>query len=239
MFWLVVASFAPTAAHAAESVLVRRALDGDSLLLADGRQVRLIGINTPEHGEDGTAEQPLARDARALMTSLVANRRVALHFDPERLDRYGRTLAYAVLADGRDAQELMLKQGLAWAVAIPPNLSRLTAYQAAEREARNLRRGVWSLPAYAPVPAEGMTVKDTGFRLVRGRIGRLAQSKALLIFEFSSRMSLVVPRADWQYFAGAPASFAGREVIARGWVTAYNGKLRMRVRHAAMLEAVH
>src|SRR5687767_12005955 len=37
----------------AESVRVTQVLDGDSFRLSDGREVRLIGINTPEFGKNG------------------------------------------------------------------------------------------------------------------------------------------------------------------------------------------
>src|SRR3989344_9086817 len=39
-----------------ESVIVGRAIDGDTLELEDGRTIRLIGINTPEKNEKGYQE---------------------------------------------------------------------------------------------------------------------------------------------------------------------------------------
>jgi endonuclease YncB( thermonuclease family) len=35
-------------------VAVRRAVDGDTLLLKDGRRVRLLGVDTPETKREGT-----------------------------------------------------------------------------------------------------------------------------------------------------------------------------------------
>src|SRR5258706_13154531 len=104
-----------TGARAAddETVSVRWALDGDSLLLTDGRQVRLIGINAPELGKNGVAEQPLAREARDRATALTRGRTVRLVYDRERADRYGRTFANRMLSDGRELPKILLRQSSA------------------------------------------------------------------------------------------------------------------------------
>lgn len=232
---LLFAVFFAVAAPQGEAAQVAQVIDGDTLLLADGRLVRLIGINAPELGKDGAFDEPLARAAQTLVAQLTVGQRVRLEFDREPVDRYGRLLAHVFLPDGRSLQEILLRQGLAFAVAVPPNLARLAAYQAAEEEARRAGRGVWGHPAYAPIPAE--EVRASGFRIVTGRVVRVGHSGFGYFFDLAPHFTLVVEREDWaRYFGGGdPERMRGKTVIARGWVTEYNQQLRLRLRHPAML----
>ena len=234
--FLFLSFVASTSAAGAETVTIRHVLDGDSLILIDGRQVRLIGINAPEFGKDGTPDQPLAKTAHARLTSLVRKKNVVLVLEQEHHDRYGRLLARVRLSDGSDAGERLLREGLAWVIAIPPNLEKLVANLAAEQEARTARRGVWHEPAYAPKPADSLTHRDTGFQLIEGRIRRDGQGRHLMYFDLSSRITLTVPRSDWKkYFKGNPQEWVGRQVVVRGWLTESRDRLRLRVTHPAML----
>src|SRR5215210_9222568 len=59
---------------------VERIVDGDTLVLADGRRVRLVQIDAPEEGEG----ECYAREATATLEKLVpAGSRVTLETDPE------------------------------------------------------------------------------------------------------------------------------------------------------------
>ncbi len=240
-----------TAATArSETVTVRHVLDGDSFVLADGRHARLIGINAPEFGKDGAPNQPLARQARDRLAGMIKGRPVVLGFEAERHDRYERLLAHVALADGTGVEEVLLREGLAWMIAIPPNVDRLDTLRRAENEARSARRGVWREPAYAPKPADKLTRRDTGFQLIEGRIMRTGQGRKMIYFDLAPNVSLAVPREDWKkYFTGKPAEWVGRQVVARGWLTEKRDRdvavaeprtpsrdrLRLRVAHPAML----
>ena len=83
--------------------MVAAAIDGDSLTLADGRTVRLVGIQAPKlpKGRPNFAEWPLARAAQGALEELVAGRPVALAFGGARQDRYGRVLAHLARKIGR------------------------------------------------------------------------------------------------------------------------------------------
>ena len=252
------ALFVPTVPAATEIAEVRHVIDGDTLVLANGKHVRLIGINAPEVGHScqprpatrgavtssrfgkdctPTPDQPLARDARAQLTNLVRRRQVVtLSFEHERQDRYGRLLAHVLLADGQSVEEILLRQGLAWVVAIPPNIEQLSRLQAAEQEARAGQTGIWNETAYKPIPAEQLTSTSTGFYLIEGTVQAWRLRHQVIYFDLAPGVTLVVPNADWKkYFAGKPGDLAGRRVVARGWLTEYKGGLRMRVPHPAML----
>lgn len=237
----------PAAAASTEVVRVRHALDGDSLVLADGRQVRLIGVNTPEINPSSdkrkpVAPQPLAREAQRFTGTRVDGQTVTLHFETERVDRYQRLLAHVTLADGTRLEEALLRAGLGWVVAIPPNINGLARLQAAETEARAARRGVWEKIEYQPVAAERLTTKDAGFLILTGTVRAFRQSARNFYFELTPHVSLLVPREEWKRYFAAPAGpyatpqmLVGRKIVARGWASVYDGKLRLRLAHPAML----
>ena len=76
---------------------------------------------------------------------------VAVVTDPtqDRTDRYGRTLAYLVRADGWDYSVEAARAGAAHSYVYAGNpVSRHDAIAAAERQAREAQRGLWGPPCY-------------------------------------------------------------------------------------------
>lgn len=133
----------PPLAQAAQ-VFVLRAVDGDTLLLEDGRRVRLLGVDTPETKREGTPVQPWGPEAHAFTAGLVEGKTVRLEFDRERHDKYDRVLAY-VYADDQLLNEELLREGLARGLfKFPYSEAMKRRFRAAEREARDARRGIWS-----------------------------------------------------------------------------------------------
>lgn len=231
---------APPACDRSDAYRVARALDGDSLILADGRELRLIGINTPEYGKNAKPNQPLARDAHQALAELVTGRCVTLVSESEPTDRYGRMLAHIVLPDGISAEEVLLRRGLGWMIAIAPNVAWTAKLGTAETEARARRRGVWNHPAFEPVPAEALNRAHTGFLLVQGTVRRVGRSGHAYYFDLAPRVTLRVSHAHWKrYFNGEPDALLNRKLIARGWLTEHKNGLRMRLSHPAMVTFVN
>ena len=114
---------------------MRRVLDGDSVLLTDGNEVRYLGINADE------ADDPFSEKARTLNRRLVEGKQVQLAGDRERHDRYGRILAYVYVGDQFVNAELV-RAGLAHLFLFGP-LREEPALAALQREARAGRRGMW------------------------------------------------------------------------------------------------
>ena len=100
---------------------VAKFVDGDTLILDSGEAIRLVGINTPEMARDGRQAEPLALEARDALAALLADGQVLIEAAAQPLDRHGRTLAYLFRPDGIHVQEVLLREGLASAVAIAPN----------------------------------------------------------------------------------------------------------------------
>ena len=160
---------------------------------------------------------------------------MALSYEQERQDHYGRWLAHTRLQDGDSVEEILLREGLVWAIAIPPNVDQLESLLKAENEARAAGRGVWGESVYRPKLAESLTATDTGFRFVEGTIQKRARGRQVIYFDLAPRVALVVPREDWKKYFIQSDNWIGRRVIARGWLTESRGRLHLRVPHPAML----
>jgi micrococcal nuclease len=126
-----------------EEMRVASVTDGDTLQLEDGRSVRLIGMNTPEIG------QPYYNEATQYAASLVQGQVVGLAYDVQRVDQFGRTLAYVYVGDLFVNLEIV-RAGYANAYTVQPNSVYSAAFLDAEREARNAARGLWT-PSVVPL----------------------------------------------------------------------------------------
>lgn len=120
-----------------ETATVATVVDGDTIELTDGRRVRYIGMNTPEH------DQPYYNEATAANRQLVAGKEVQLEFDVETFDQYGRTLAY-IWVDGAMANFEIVNRGFANVFTVPPNVRYEAQFRAAEQSARAAGRGLWA-----------------------------------------------------------------------------------------------
>jgi endonuclease YncB( thermonuclease family) len=96
----------PTRAPKTRTYLVTRVIDGDTIELGNGSDVRIVGIDTPEVGQCGydAATNNMAR--------LVLNEQVRLTMSDEDTDHYGRWLRY-VNVGPVDAGLQQIKQGFA------------------------------------------------------------------------------------------------------------------------------
>jgi endonuclease YncB( thermonuclease family) len=117
-----------------------KVIDGDSLEVA-GERIRLFGIDAPESRQDcadarGNAYACGREAARELAAAIGQNRVTCMPVDH---DRYGREVARCE-SGGRDLAEAMVRSG--HALDLPQHSGG--RYAAAEREARDGRRGLWA-----------------------------------------------------------------------------------------------
>lgn len=140
---------APSAEYA-EACVVTRVVDADTIRCAGLRaSVRLIGIDAPED-----EQQPQGDAATAALEALVTpGTTLQLERDRDPRDRYGRNLAYAWL-DGVLLNWVLVRQGYAVSVRVAPNFRHAEALEAAEREARTERAGLWGTGGFDCRPAD-------------------------------------------------------------------------------------
>jgi micrococcal nuclease len=142
--WSGGADSAPTAPLAEGNYAVERVIDGDTLLVQGNHTVRLMGVDTPESVKP---EHPVERwgpEATAFTREFIAGRQVRLRFDRERVDQYGRLLAY-VWVEERLLNEELVRAGFArfepqYHYAEPMK----RRFRSAQDEARSAQRGIWS-----------------------------------------------------------------------------------------------
>jgi micrococcal nuclease len=135
---------APPKSLAEGDYQVQRVVDGDTLVLANGARVRLLGVDTPETVKPNTPVQPWGSEASAFAKAFVAGGTVRLTFDSERTDKYDRFLAYVWVGD-RMLNEELLRAGLGKALLQYPYSSAMKRrFRQAEAEAKQARRGMWS-----------------------------------------------------------------------------------------------
>ncbi|MFO7809711.1 thermonuclease family protein [Guyparkeria sp.] len=220
---------APPPELSIESATVSYVNDGDTVRLANGDRLRLVGIDTPELGRDGTDDEPMAREARQVLRTLLAEsrNRVQVVDATEGEDRYGRRLSYLYLPDGRSVQAHLLEQGMAMAVFVAPNLELVDCVMAREQRARRDERGVWSLPAYDPgLPsARGIPEHVQGAAIIRGRVESVGESRRNIWINLEGRVAVRIDKADLERFHGWDFDvLEGEKLRARGWVVHHSNR---------------
>jgi micrococcal nuclease len=126
---------------AATEATVEYVHDGDTLFLTDGRKVRMLGINTPEIGDN---LECYGDEATALLRQLLPKgTHVWVLPDVEPLDQYGRSLLFIYTDDSTNVNLEMLRQGAAEVEMYRPNLMFQAEIEATERSAVDAAAGLW------------------------------------------------------------------------------------------------
>lgn len=120
---------------------VQQVIDGDTIVLDSGEKVRYLLVDAPEitNGKSDCFGQ----EAYQYNHDLVLGQEIALTYDTECRDAFGRLLAYVEAADG-EVNTLLVDRGFACYLHIPPNgEARADEFASLELGARQGRRGMW------------------------------------------------------------------------------------------------
>jgi micrococcal nuclease len=126
---------------------VQRVSDGDTFVATvRGRRerIRVIGVDTPESVDPNRPDEPYGQEASDFAKHYLDGETVRLAGDAEPRDRYGRMLAYVWLEDGTFWNALLVAEGYAQQLTIPPNVTYADLFRRLAREARQLDRGLWA-----------------------------------------------------------------------------------------------
>jgi micrococcal nuclease len=126
---------------------VQRVTDGDTFVATvRGRRerIRVIGVDTPESVAPNRPDEPFGEEASDFAKRYLDGATVRLAGDAEPRDRYGRMLAYVWLTDGTFWNALLVAEGYAQQLTIPPNVTYAGLFRRLVGEARREDRGLWA-----------------------------------------------------------------------------------------------
>ena len=130
---------------------VIRVIDGDTIVVqvnGHPETVGLIGVDTPETKDPRKPVEYFGKEASRFTASLVKGQRVRLEIQtsPTSRDKYGRLLAYVFRqSDNLLLNKEIIRQGYGHAYTkyyFDPG--RMDEFRAAERSAREQKRGLWA-----------------------------------------------------------------------------------------------
>jgi micrococcal nuclease len=113
---------------------VTRVISGDSIDV-EGERVRLACVSTAKRGEAGFFE------SRDFLADLILGDKVELIDGRSGDDEYSRSLKYVYLRGGISVNELMVREGYAWA---DENGGKCDRFVEIESEARKRNKGIWN-----------------------------------------------------------------------------------------------
>jgi endonuclease YncB( thermonuclease family) len=231
---------------------VKAVIDGDTVVLHDGRQVRLVGIQAPKLplGRADFDAWPLSAEAKTHLESMVQGKAVELRLAAQAMDRHGRVLAHVVLpsqgsGDRVWVQGAMLAAGLARVYTFPDNRLLAAEMLALERQARADGSGLWGLPYYALRNEDNVRFDVGSFQIVEGRVLHVARIKDRVYLNFGANwrtdFTLKVMTRDEPAFVENGIDLMGltdRRVRVRGWVISENGPM-IELDHPQRLEVLN
>ena len=199
------------------------------LRLADGRLVRLIGV---EAASQTPGDPDLGVSTRSWLAARIAGREVSLVVVGDKPDRWGRLAAFVFVPTDGHAEPLastMLAAGLARYQPEPAAHGCRDLFVAAEATARAARLGVWRDPYYAvlgPDDRAAFRERSATMVVVEGRLTAVETGPYRTKLWFAARdggargalAAAILPRV-MKLFEGRDmklASMIGRTVRVRG-----------------------
>jgi len=196
--------------------------DDSTLLLGDGREVKLAAIEAGPNASSALRELALGHGLRLSLAST------------EPKDRYGRVIAFAIVTDpGETLQETLLARGEARVSARVGSRACADRLLVLEDQARKAGLGLWANPNFALLRAEPGRWMDTElgrFVLVEGKVVSVRQSGGTIYVNFGRRFTrdfaVMIPRRLQAAFRAAgrdPFGFTGRRLRVRGFLERRTG----------------
>ena len=214
---------------------------GDTLILEDGRAIRLIGILGPKPAPDGPASEARAR-METTLSALVLGKKVSLQLDERKRDRYGRILAQVLVlgeAEPLWVQGSLVSEGLARVLSFKDNRLCVRELLKLEEEARHARKGHWETGFFTIRGAEAEDLLyrlEQSYEIVEGMVSTVAEIKGKTYINFGQNwrrdFTAFISAQDARLVGGESgvegktsplAALTGRRVRIRGWLKNFNG----------------
>lgn len=208
---------------------VAAVLDGQTIALDQGDQLRLTGIDIPP-GENDKIPPGENDKAATILKSLVEGREVQLVSAGPQRDRWRRLVAQVVRTDGLWIQGQLVRDGIVRVAGDADHRRLLTELLHLEDQARQDHAGIWANKDFQPHRAGFMPRATGSFEIVEGTVisAAIVGGRGYLNFGEDRRRDFTVAAEpeilrvftksgiDWQ-------GYQGRQVRVRGHVGFFDG----------------
>ncbi|MCF7893345.1 MAG: thermonuclease family protein, partial [Candidatus Omnitrophica bacterium] len=214
-------------------IKVKEVIDGDTIILSNGKHLRYIGIDTPEtrvkKGNKFVYDpQPFSREAAQFNKKLVEGKNVRIEFDIDKKDRYGRLLGYC-FTDGTFVNKKLIEEGYAVLYTYPPNIKYVESLAEAQKYARKNDKGMWGV--YQTINHKQAHRFINQIRTIKGKVLTTYKSNKCTYLNFGSNyrtdFTVVIFNKDLDYFQKKginPLDFyRGKLIEVSGKIREYNG----------------
>jgi endonuclease YncB( thermonuclease family) len=213
---------------------VASVIDGRTLVLDDGREVRLAAI------EVAPPTEPAGAPAKSALEALTARQPIELRVSgaepTAETDRYGRLFGHVYVTNDKNArwaEAELIAQGHARVAARVGERACAIALLARERAARAANLGLWADPYYVIRPADdaaAVAAERGRFAIVEGKVLSVRESGPTIYVNFGRRwtqdFTVTIAKRNESAFTSAglePKRLQGRRVRVRGYVEQRGG----------------
>jgi len=213
---------------------VASVIDGRTLVLDDGREVRLAAIEVAPPTESAGAAAKSALEA--LTVGHIIELRAAGSTSTAETDRYDRLFGHVYVTNDKNerwAEAELIARGHARVAARVGERACATALLARERAARASNLGLWADPYYVVRPADdaaAVAAERGRFAIVEGKVLSVRESGPTIYVNFGRRwtqdFTVTIAKRNESAFTSAglePKRLQGRRVRVRGYVEQRGG----------------
>lgn len=214
-------------------IRVREVIDGDTVILTDGRTLRYIGIDALEvrrYTQDSWVydPQPFGLEAKQFNQRLVEGRPLRLEFDVEKTDRYDRLLGYCFV-DGIFVNARLLEEGFAFLHIRSPNAKYADLFSSLQRKAQQEKKGIWE--DSSTISSDEAHRYIGQIKCVEGRVLNIHEGQKAIHLNFGKDwkkdFTVAIFKRDLSLFLNKGISpvkdYQNRFIRVTGFIKEYNG----------------
>ena len=132
-----------------ENYQVLKVIDGDTVSISingEKETLRLIGVDTPETVHPNKPVECFGIEASNYAKDLLSNKIISVEYDQSQgeVDKYGRSLVYIFLPDGRNFNKIMIEEGYAYEYTYSEVYKYQKEFKESQTYAKENKLGLWA-----------------------------------------------------------------------------------------------
>lgn len=132
-----------------ENYQVLKVIDGDTVSIninGEKETLRLIGVDTPETVHPNKPVECFGIEASNYAKDLLSNKIISVEYDQSQgeVDKYGRSLVYIFLPDGRNFNKIMIEEGYAYEYTYSEVYKYQKEFKESQTYAKENKLGLWA-----------------------------------------------------------------------------------------------